>query len=125
MFVKLLFFVKRKKELPKAITFSFASYIFFYHTAKKKEGNVLVGVRNGENYEIKDDDWILNFYLKYKNSDNTTLVKSIIDNENMWGETLKKLSGFKEKVIEDLDLIDRFGMNNAIKQITNNFKTII
>ena len=43
----------------------------------------------------------------------------------MWGETLKKLSGFKEKVIEDLDLIDRFGMNNAIKQITNNFKTII
>ncbi len=105
----------QKKALPKVLTFSFAAFLTFYHQGQESRDGALVAHRDGKEFLIKDDAWVLDDFLKLKDADDETLAKSIIENEKMWDDSLKNLPGFTEAVIEDLKLIKEKGMYEAMK----------
>ena len=108
-------YYKRLGKLPRCITFSFAAYIAFYHTAREKGENCLIGRRGEGTYNIKDDDWTLDFYLQHKDDDLKTLAHAVIHNDRMWGDTLANLPGFEAAVVEALEAIQAKGMYEAMK----------
>ena len=114
----LLEYVKRNGgKLPSCLTFSFAAYMDFYRAGKEKGDACLKAMRGSDAFEIKDDEWVLDFYLAHKDDDNAALAHAVINNEQMWGSELKELAGFEEAVVNYLDLIDRVGMYEAMKQV--------
>ena len=112
----LLEYVNRKGELPRCITFSFAAYIAFYHGGVEAGENCLLGKRGNDTYEIKDDQWTLDFYLEHKNDDAKAIAHAVVNNERMWGKALSELEGFEEAVANALIRIEEVGMYQAMKE---------
>ncbi len=110
-------YVKRRGALPKCLTFSFAAYIAFYHTARERGENCLIGVRGGDTYEIKDDAWVLDFYYEHRDDDAASLARAVIGNERMWGAELRALPGFEEAVTAALERIEEIGMYEAMREV--------
>ena len=110
-------YYEQKNELPKVLTFSFAAFLSFYHMGRELKDGALTAVRDGKEFLIKDDAWVLEAFLKLKDADDATLACEVIDNEKMWDDSLKNLPGFKETVIADLKLIEDKGMYEAMKEI--------
>ncbi len=107
-------YVKRKGELPKYITASFAMYVAFFngHTLT---GEGLIGTCNGEDYLIKDDKEVLEFYYAHKDDDVNELVHHVVTNVGFWGEDLSLIEGFEEKVVEILMEIRENGAVSSMK----------
>lgn len=114
----LLSYVEAKGQLPACVTFSFAAYLDFMRCGKEKGDGCLIGTRGDNRFEIKDDEWVLDFYYNHRNESVLDLAKAVIENEEMWGPELKAVPGFLEGVKADLALIDRLGMYEAMKQVT-------
>lgn len=112
----LLEYAKRKNgAIAPCLAFSFAAYICFYHNGTEKGDACLHAVRpNGDAYDIKDDEWVLDFYYEHRNDSLEALADAVIDNEKMWDDSLKSLPGFRETVKEDLALIEKKGMKAAM-----------
>lgn len=110
-------YYEQRMELPKVLTFSFAAFLAFYHKGYEKRDGALVAERDGKEYLIKDDEWVLDAFLVLKDANNDTLARKIIENEKMWGDELRKLPGFEEAVIRDLALIDEKGMYEAMREV--------
>ncbi len=104
-------------RLPKVLTFSFASYLCFYHCGQVLEDGALKGLRDGKEFLIKDTGWILEEFIKLKDADAGELAETIINNEKMWGSSLKELPGFTEAVIRDLKLIEDNGIYEAMRLV--------
>ncbi len=114
----LLEYAKRNGgKLAKCLTFSFAAYLCFYHTGREQGSASLIGKRGGESYEIKDDQFVLDFFYAHRDDSDEALAKAVIENEKFWGEDLKKLAGFEEAVVKDLALIREKGMYEALREI--------
>lgn len=109
-------YVKRVGRLPKCITFSFAAYIAFYHTAKEKGGNCLIGRRGEGIYEIKDDQWTLDFYYDHRDDDAKAIAHAVVNHERMWDGKLAALDGFEDAVAAALERIEAVGMYEAMKE---------
>ena len=125
----LLEFVKRTGELPPCLTFSFAAYLAFYHGAKARGENCLAGCRGTSDvepgvlcpnttctnyYEVKDDDWVLDFYYDHRCDSAADIVHAVVHNERMWGNALAELPGFEDAVAAALSRIEAVGMYNAM-----------
>ena len=111
-------YVKRNGgELPKCLTFSFAAYIDFYRAGKEKGEGCLIGKRGADTFEIKDDQWVLDFYYDHRDDDNAAIAKAVVENEQMWDASLKELPGFCEAVKGYLDRIDEVGIYEAMKEV--------
>ncbi|MEE3482403.1 MAG: tagaturonate reductase, partial [Lachnospiraceae bacterium] len=112
----LLEYSKRKNgAIAPCLAFSFAAYICFYHNGTEKGDACLHAAReNGDAYDIKDDEWVLDFYYEHRNDSLEALADAVIDNEKMWDDSLKNLPGFRETVKEDLALIEKKGMKAAM-----------
>ena len=104
-------------ELPACLTFSFAAYMDFYRAGKEKGEGCLIGRRGEDTFEIKDDQWVLDFYYDHKDDDNKTIAAAVIGNGQMWGKELQELPGFYEAVVKYLDLIDEVGIYEAMKSV--------
>lgn len=113
----LLEYYELKRELPAVLTFSFAAYLSFYRNGRELEDGALIGSRNGQVYHIHDDEWVLKKFLKLKDEDEEVFTETIIGDERMWEDSLKKLPGFKEAVLSDLKLIEEKGMYEAMRMI--------
>ena len=114
----LLEYVKRNDgALPACLTFSFAAYMDFYRAGKEKGEGCLIGKRGEDTFEIKDDQWALDFYYDHKDDDNAAIAAAVIGNEQMWGSELKDLPGFEAEVVKYLNLIDEIGMYEAMKKV--------
>ena len=114
----LLEYAKRNDgKLPACLTFSFAAYIDFYRAGKEKGDGCLIGKRGEDSFEIKDDQWVLDFYYDHRDDDNAAIASAVIGNEQMWGKDLLELPGFSEEVVIYLDLIDEIGMYDAMKKV--------
>jgi len=111
----LLEYHKRTGSLPACITFSFAAYIAFYHGGKEPGQDCLVGHRGEDRYEIKDDQWVLDFYLEHKDDDAQALAHAVIHNQRMWGGELAALEGFEGAVVKALEAIEAHGMYRAME----------
>lgn len=112
----LLEYKKRTGKLPSCITFSFAAYIAFYHAGREKGSDCLIGKRAVNTFEIKDDQWVLDFYFEHRDDDCKSLAHAVIHNEKMWGNELAELPGFEDAVAVALKRIKDVGMYEAMKE---------
>ncbi len=108
---------RKNGELAKCLTFSFAAYIAFYHNGQEKGENCLIAKRGEDTYEIKDDQFVLDFFYDHKDDADADLVKAVVENEKFWGTALKDLKGFEEAVAADLALIREAGMYEALRKV--------
>ncbi len=111
----LLEYKKRTGNLPACITFSFAAYIAFYHAGYERGADCLIGRRGETTFEIKDDQWALDFYYDHRDDDSKALAHAVIHNDKMWGAELAELPGFEEAVAAALARIEAVGMYQAMK----------
>ena len=110
-------YYKRNGSLPKRLTFSFAAYIAFYHTAKERGEGCLKGVRGDSTYDIKDDAWVLDFFYDHREDTAEEIVHAVVNNERMWGTDLAELPGFEAAVLSDLKNIESLGAADAIREV--------
>ena len=107
-------YVEKFGELPKCITASFAFYIAFYNGQKLTEEG-LVGTRGENEYTIKDDRPILEFYEAHKDDTAADLAHAVCANEAFWGEDLTKIAGFEAAVAGCLEDIRTKGAYEVMK----------
>lgn len=112
----LLDYVKNQHQLPTCLVFSLAAMIRFYHNGQHRTENALVGVRGDNEYEIRDDAWVLDFYYDHRLDDNCAIAHAVITNRAMWDGALEQIDGLEEQVIKALDRIDEVGMYQAMKE---------
>lgn len=104
-------------KLPKVILFSFAALMAFYYSSDLK-GSVLVGKRGKENYEIKDDQEVLEFFAeKTAQLAMPEVVYAFASNIKFWGEDLTVYEGFVEAVISHLEAINAEGMKATLEKL--------
>ena len=104
-------------KLPQCLTFSFAAYMDFYRMGREKGEGCLIGKRGEDTFEIKDDQWVLDFYYDHRDCDNRTMAAEVIGNEKMWGAELKNLPGFETEVVNYLNRIDQEGIYEVMKSL--------
>ena len=97
-------YIKRKGTLPACITASFAFYIAFYNGHTLTEDG-LVASRKGNDYTVKDDRAVLEFYAENKNDSVEDLVHAVCTNTDFGGEDLTQLDGFEAAVCDYLKQI--------------------
>lgn len=115
----------QKNELPKILTFSFAAYLAFYRGTEIKEG-ALIGHRGDEEYPIKDDAAVLEFYKNAWTGVDVAdkaaiadLVKKVCANKDFWlGSDLNtELGNFPDVVADHLYNILNNGVVSEVKNI--------
>lgn len=108
-------YVKRKGALPKHLTFSLASLIAFYCGSEIRDG-ALIGNRNGEEYLIKDDGFVLEFFAKNSSLPAEELTKIVLENTAFWGENLAEYLNAQEIVSTYISDIRALGMRKAMEK---------
>jgi tagaturonate reductase len=118
----ILEYYSRKNELPKILTFSFAALIAFYK-GKEIINNSLVGLRDGEEYNITDDLDVLQFFQsEWDNCDNSLedidiLVKNVCQKTDYWGIDLSTVGEFSNIISNHLHNIVSNGVYSELKEI--------
>ena len=108
-------YIEKYHTLPTCITASFAFYAAFYRGVRMEE-NTMIGVRNHtEEYEIKDDKAVLNFFFAHKDDDADTYAHAVCSNIDFWGEDLTQIAGFEAAVSELLKEIENKGAYAVMK----------
>lgn len=105
-------YLKRKGELPRKLVFSLAALIEFY---KGKRGN--------EDIKLADDEHILELYKNLwsecdgSESGLKTLVTKVLAYDRNWGMDLNEIDGLTQAVTDNLILIEKVGMKEAVKSV--------
>ena len=73
------------------------------------EGDGFTGLRGEEEYAIKDDRFILEFYYAHRGDDSRAIAEAVLSNTEFWGEDLTRYDGLVEKVAADLQIIEEQG----------------
>lgn len=107
-------YVEQKNQLPQCICASFAYYIQFYRGSELTDAG-LIAYRGSEQYLIKDDKSVLNFYVEHKNDTLKDLVHAVCSNVDFWGEDLTKINEFEQTVLVCLEKINADGALNLMK----------
>lgn len=124
-------YVKRKGEIPPALSFSLAALIAFYR-GTELQGNALKGSRKAadmdgeqfENYAIQDDQDVLELFRKlwqdFENGsvDIENLTFNVLSETNMWGMDLNILPEFTAAVAGHLQKITKDGIASCLKELT-------
>jgi tagaturonate reductase len=105
---------EKTDAVPEAIALGFAAYIYFMKAVAKKDDQYY-GEFNGESYLIQDDLAEI-FYTRWTGLSIASLVQVVIS-DAFWGVDLLSLSGFKQSVIDKLNLIINNGMKEAVESI--------
>ncbi len=108
-------YVEKTNTLPECITASFAFYLAFYRGVRMGE-NCLIGMRNGEEYQIKDDREVLDFFYAHKDDSAADYVHAACTNAAFWGEDLSALPGFEDAVVKYLEAIEEKGCYEVMKE---------
>lgn len=102
---------------PALLTFSFAALMAFYTSDVLRDG-VLIGSRNGEEYQIKDDQKVLEFFAENsKKLTSRDFAVEFASRTDFWGEDLTKYTGFVDMVTGYLDTIKKDGMKAAVEAV--------
>lgn len=107
-------YVDKFGRIPSCIAASFAFYLAFYRGTRLTE-NGLIGLRNGEEYEIKDDKDILEFFYQNREADTKTFTHLVCSNIHFWGEDLSSIPGFEEAVSAYLKMTEEEGAYAVMK----------
>jgi tagaturonate reductase len=107
---------------PRGLAWSMAAFIAFYLSGEMREGS-LVGRRGEEEYLIKDDAEVLEFFLDLRlrlrlrrgAQDAGEIVRHVLQNPRLWDEDLRALPGFEEAVTRSFSAIREKGALSAMK----------
>ena len=111
----LLEYVRRKGELPCRLAFSLAALLDFYQGTEIRDG-ALIGHRNGEEYPIRDDAAVLDFFAAHSQDDPQTLTHAFLSNEDFFGQDLTQVPGLEAYVTQSLAHIRAKGMRAAMAE---------
>jgi len=110
---------ERSDSIPESISLGFAAYIFFMK-AVANQNDEYYGEFNGESYLIQDEQ--ADLYFKRWTGLAVASLTQVILTDTYWGIDLISLPGFKQSVIEKLDLIINSGMKEAIESVPSKVK---
>ena len=112
----LLGYVEKYDKLPEKLSFSIAALLAFYQ-GNEIVNSALIGHRNGETYEIKDDPDVLEFFKENSGLPARELVEKYLSNVKFHGQDLTKVEGLVDLVSKDLENIRSFGMAKAMEML--------
>ena len=101
-------YYRQYKTVPENMAIGFAAWLLFMKVVKK-EGDIYLGVLNGQNYPVKDE-MAAYFFDLWQNLSPDNLVKTVLGNASLWDADLTLLDGFIEKVTDKLNAIMQHGM---------------
>ena len=107
-------YVEKFGKVPPCIAASLAFYIAFY-TGRRLEDQAMIGVRGDNEYEIKDDRFVLEFFDAHKEEEADVLAKHVLENQEFWGEDLTQIPGFLDMVAADLAKVRTQGAYEVMK----------
>ncbi|MBO5200425.1 MAG: tagaturonate reductase [Clostridia bacterium] len=91
-------YVKNNGKLPRLITFSMAALLAFYTATDLREDGLYAQRKNGDEYVIHDDRFILEFFAEKSAGSAEALVDAALANVDFWGEDLRLYGNFSEDV---------------------------
>ena len=106
-------YIEKFGKLPEHLTFSIAALMAFYTGNEIREG-VLIGHRDDQEYPIKDDADVLEFFKENSGKETSEFVQAVLSNTSFYGQDLTQIEGLSEKVTEYLDMIRTKGMEATL-----------
>jgi tagaturonate reductase len=99
-------------DLPPLMVLGFAAYLLFMKTENGMDGLYYKAIEN-KVYQVNDEKAELLY--KYWFGKNTfDAVTAILGDAGLWGTNLNEINGFREILIEMMDLLD-LGAENSIR----------
>ncbi len=114
-------YVKKFNKLPKYLTFSMAALMSFYSTQEEGEFNggiCLIGDRNGEKYNIRDDQFVLDFFKENSAKAPKEFAHAYLSNTKFFGgEDLSKIDGLEDAITAYITDIRARGMRAVVEDL--------
>ena len=107
-------YVEKFGKLPEHLTFSIAALMAFYTGTEIRDG-ALIGHRGEQEYLVKDDADVLEFFAANSSKDTAEFVQAYLSNESFFGRDMTQIEGLSEKMNEYLNVIRKEGMEAALK----------
>ena len=101
-------YIGRFHRLPACLTASLAFFIAFYRGARLEDEG-LVGLRGREEYLIRDDRSVLEFFCEHREDSPNELAQAVLSHTDFWGEDLTGYQGLCDRVAGDLETVERKG----------------
>jgi tagaturonate reductase len=101
------------QSVPENMAIGFAAYLVFMK-AIKKEGTIFYGNVNGVDYLINDPKAAY-FFEQWKNFSTQQVVKNVLSDIAIWNADLTAISGFAQKVTENVENILQYGMLEVLQ----------
>lgn len=111
-------YIEKEGKLPTHLTFSLAALMAFYAGTEIRD-KALIGHRDGEEYQILDDAYVLEFFAENSSKDAAEYTHAVLSNESFWGQDLTKHAGAEAAVAGYMADIRALGMRGAMEK---NFK---
>jgi len=109
-------YVEKFGKLPKYLTFSIAALMSFYTSEKAGEMS-LVGNRDGEEYTIRDDKDVLDFFKANSSKSPKEFTQAFLSTEKFFGQDLTKVSGLVDAVTSYITDIRAKGMRAVVEEL--------
>lgn len=109
-------YIEKFGNVPAHLAFSLAALMSFY-TGESIEDNALIGLRNGQKYQIRDDAAVLNFFKENSNKDTKAFVHATLTNLDFWGQDLSLLPDVENTVAGYLEDIRTNGARSAVEKL--------
>lgn len=108
----LLRYVELYKTLPQNIALGFSAYLVFMKPVKVENG-FYYGNLNGADYLINDPK-VAYFFEQWQNYSTKEVVENVLSNTAFWNTNLATINGFAEKVVENVEDILQYGMQEVM-----------
>ncbi|MCR5278951.1 MAG: tagaturonate reductase [Lachnospiraceae bacterium] len=108
-------YIRLNGENPAHLTFSIAALMAFY-TGDKISDGALIGHRDGSEYRIMDDAFVLEFFKDNSGKSSAEFAKAVLSNTAFWGQDLAKEGNTLKMVTDYLEDIRTLGMRKAIEK---------
>lgn len=109
-------YIEQNGEIPSHLAFSLAALLTFY-SGNEIRDNALVGHREDEEYLIKDDENVLEFFRQESGKKAFDYVHAVLSYTKFWGRNLSNIEGVEDRIVEYLAWIRVLGMRRALKKI--------
>lgn len=109
-------YIEKFGKVPEHLAFSLAALMAFY-TGERIEDNALIGTRDGQEYQIRDDVAVLNFFKENSPKDTKTFVHATLGNLDFWGQDLSILPEVEKTVADYLEDIRINGARSAVEKL--------
>lgn len=108
-------YVERFEKLPQHLSFSLAALMIFYRGDEIRNG-VLIAHRNGQEYQVKDDKEVLEFFVANADKAADQIVLDFLSNTSFWGQDLNKVPGLTESITGYVKEIECLGVREALRK---------